>query len=77
MLTLDNPKQRRTLAEIIASVPDSVRAEAAARLAKVGRLIARRHQQDADLIDGLRRILESPNPQAERLRELLKEICKC
>jgi len=32
---------------------------------------------DADLIDTLLRILKSPNPQAERLRELLKEICKC
>jgi hypothetical protein len=32
---------------------------------------------DANLIDALLRILKSPNPQAERLRELLKEICKC
>jgi hypothetical protein len=77
MLRLDNPKQQRTLAEIVASVPDSARVEIATRLAKVGRLVTRRQQQDADLLDGLRRILESPNPQAERLRELLKEICKC
>jgi len=27
-----------------------------------------------DLIDTLIRILKSPNPQAERLRQLLKEI---
>ena len=77
MLRLDNPKQQRTLAEIVASVPDSARVEIATRLAKVGRLVTRRQQQDADLLDGLRRILESSNPQAERLRELLKEICKC
>jgi hypothetical protein len=43
-------------------------------LARAGRLVARRNQQDADLIDGLRRILESPNPQAEKLRQLIKVI---
>jgi hypothetical protein len=51
--------------------------DTARRLAQVDRLMTRRHQQDADLIDSLRLILESPNRQAERLRELLKEICKC
>jgi len=38
------------------------------------RLIKRRHQQDADLVDSLLRILESPNPQAERVRQLIKEV---
>jgi hypothetical protein len=56
---------------------EAERAVVAERLVRVDRLVTRRQQQDADLIDGLRRILESPNPQAERLRELLKEICKC
>jgi hypothetical protein len=73
-MLLTNPKQHRTLAEIIASVPDSVRVEAATRIAKVNRLVTRRHQQDADLVDSLLRILESPNPQAERVRQLIKEI---
>jgi hypothetical protein len=73
-MQLNNPKQQRTLAEIVTSLPDGVRAEAATRIAKVNRLAASRHQQDVDLIDSLRRILESPNPQAERLRQLIKEI---
>jgi len=73
-MLLNNPKQQRTLAEIVASLPDSVRAEAATRLAKLDRLIKRRHQQDADLVDSLLRILESPNPQAERVRQLIKEV---
>ena len=77
MLKLDNPKQARTLAEIIAGMPDGAKVEAAKRLARVNRLLTRRTRADADLIDSLRWILESPNPQAERLRELLKEICKC
>jgi len=64
-------------AEIIARLSEAERAVVAERLVRVDRLVTRRQQQDADLIDGLRRILESPNPQAERLRELLKEICKC
>jgi hypothetical protein len=29
---------------------------------------------DLGLIDSLRRVLESPNPQAQRLRELIKEV---
>jgi hypothetical protein len=48
MLTLDNPKQQRTLAEIVASVRDSTRVEVAARIARVDRLIARRNKTDAD-----------------------------
>jgi hypothetical protein len=35
-----------------------------------------RRQQDADLVDSLLRILKSPNPQAERLPQLLKEIVR-
>jgi hypothetical protein len=75
-MQLNNPKQQRTLAEIIAGLPDSVRVEAATRIARLDRLIARRNQQDTDLIDSLRQILESPNPQAHRLRELLKEVVR-
>jgi hypothetical protein len=55
---------------------EQVSADTARRLAGLSRRITRRHQQDADLIDGLRRILESPNPQAVRLRQLIKEIVR-
>jgi hypothetical protein len=48
-MLLTSPKQQRTLSEIVASIPDSARVEAATRLARVGRLITRRHQQDSGL----------------------------
>jgi hypothetical protein len=73
-MLLSNPKQQRTLAEIVADLPDAAKAEAATRIARVNRLIAGRHRQELDLIDSLRRILESPNPQAQRLRQLIKEV---
>jgi hypothetical protein len=50
--------------------------DTALRLANLNRRVTRRQQQDTDLIHSLRRILESPNPQAQRLRELLKEIVR-
>jgi hypothetical protein len=55
---------------------EQVSVDTARRLAKVDRLVTRRNSADVDLIDSLRRILESPNPQAQRLRELLKEIVR-
>ena len=73
-MQLDNPQRQRRLADIVASIPDPARAEVARRLARVERAIARRHEHDADLIDGLLRILKSPHPQAERLRQLIREI---
>jgi hypothetical protein len=72
-MQLDNPQRQRRLADIVASLPDKDRADVVQRLTKVERAIARRHEQDADLIDGLLRILKSPHPQAERLRQLIKE----
>jgi hypothetical protein len=71
---LENPAQRRRLADIVASLPDSKRADVVRRLTKVERAIARMHERDTDLIDGLLRILKSPHPQAERLRQLIKEV---
>ena len=73
-MQLNNPAQQRRLADIIASIPDGDRANVVQRLTNLDRLIARRHKADADLIDSLKRILKSPNPQAERLRQLIKEI---
>ena len=62
-------------AEIIARLSEAERAMLAERIARIERALDRRSKADADLIDGLRRILQSPNPQAQRLRQLLKEIC--
>jgi hypothetical protein len=61
-------------AEIIARLSEAERAMLAERIARIERALDRRSKADADLIDGLRRILQSPNPQAQRLRQLLKEI---
>jgi len=55
---------------------EEVNVETARRLARVGGLVSRRNKTDTDLIDALHRILESRNPQSERLRKLLKGICR-
>jgi len=73
-MQLENPAQGRTLADMIASLPDSARAEAYLRLIKLERTMALRHKEDTDLIDRLSRLLQSPNPQAALLRKLLKEV---
>jgi hypothetical protein len=73
-MLLTSPKQQRTLSEIVASIPDSARVEAATRLARVGRVITRRHQQDSDLADALLRILKSA--LGKTLRDRIKEICQ-
>jgi hypothetical protein len=75
-MQLENPKRQRRLADIVASLPDKDRAEVGRRLASIDRHVRRAHKADADLIDGLRRILTSQNPQAQRLRELLKEVVR-
>jgi hypothetical protein len=73
-MLLSNPKQQRTLAEIVADIPDTVRVAAATRIARVNRLMSRRHQQDSDLADALLRILKSP--LGKGLRDRIKEICQ-
>jgi len=73
-MQLENPAQRRRLVDVIAALPDSDRTNVVRRLASLDRRITRRHKQDADLVDALLRILKSPNPQAQRLRELVADI---
>jgi hypothetical protein len=67
---LENPK----LTELIASTPDWT--GLTERLAKLTRALATQNKADSDLIDALIRILQSPNPQAERLKKLFKEVAK-
>jgi hypothetical protein len=71
-MLLSNPKQQRTLSEIVASLPDAVRAEAATRIARVNRLIASRQRQDSDLADALLRVLKSE--LGKELRDTIMEI---
>jgi len=73
-MQLENPKRQRRLAGIVASLPDSKRTDVVRRLARVDRLMARRHQQDADLADALLRVLKSA--LGKELRDRIKEICK-
>jgi hypothetical protein len=71
-MLLENPERSRRLTDVVASIPDKL--ELTQRLIKLNRTLARQNKQDADLIDGLRRILESTNPQAKQVRELIKGI---
>jgi hypothetical protein len=68
-MLLDNPERSRRLAEVVAAAPAN--GEITQRLVN---LLARQTKSDADLIDALRRVLESAAPQARRLRQLIKEI---
>jgi hypothetical protein len=70
-MQLENPELSRRMSDLVA---DHNRADIAGRLARLNRALASQNKADTDLIDTLRRILQSPNPQAERLRELLKGI---
>ena len=65
-MQLNNPAQQRTLAEIIASVPDATRVEVARRLAKVGRMIEQQQKFDAQVEAALARI--------RRTKQLQKRI---
>jgi len=67
MLKLDNPKQQRTLAEIIASVPDAARVEATARLARVGHMIEAQQKFDSAVAAALDRIQKAKQLQ-KRIR---------
>jgi hypothetical protein len=70
MLTLDNPKQQRTLAEIVAtSVPPVTRGELAARLARVSRLLEQQQKFDLAVAAALDRI-----EQAKQLRRRIKRV---
>jgi hypothetical protein len=71
-MQLENPR----LTAVIASLPPDIQAEAARRLARLNRTLALQNKAEAELIDTLRRVLQSPNPQAEQLRQLLKEVTK-
>jgi hypothetical protein len=47
---------------------------AAKRMARIERMLARQSKQVTDTAADLISILKSPLPQAQRLRELIKEI---
>jgi hypothetical protein len=61
-------------AAILSRLSEPERATVAERMVRIERLTTKRHQQDADLIDSLLRILSSANPQARKIRQLIKDI---
>jgi hypothetical protein len=73
-MQLGNPRQQRTVAEILASLPDSDWTQLAQRLARLDRALSARHKADADLADALIRILKSPI--GKKLRQAIANITK-
>jgi hypothetical protein len=59
-MLLTNPKQQRTLAEIVASIPDAARVEVVMRLARVSRMIEQQQKFDSAVAAALDRI-QRPN----------------
>jgi hypothetical protein len=60
----------KKLAEILDSLPAPDRILAAEKLVRLERL----HKQDLAMADSLVRILKSQHPQAQKLRQLLKQV---
>jgi hypothetical protein len=75
-MLLSNLGQSRRLAETVASIPSNLQVDTALRLASLNPELAKQTKADADLIDNLARILKSQNPQARRLRKLLREVAR-
>jgi len=66
-MQLNNPKRDRVLAEIIANLADHAKAEVAARLARVNRLIEQQQKFDAQVEAALARI-----QKAKQLRKRVR-----
>jgi hypothetical protein len=62
---------KSTIADIVAELNPAVVSSA---MVRIERHFKRQREQDCEFLDSLRRILESPNPQAQRLRQLIKEV---
>jgi hypothetical protein len=81
VLRLDNPKQQRTLSEIVAALPDSVRVKPVTRIARVNRLVAEQIKFDNAVASAFDRVLmnapaETLRPLAKRLKNRIKEISR-
>jgi hypothetical protein len=72
-MQLENPAQKRSLNQVIASMPDADRADIASRLTKIRRDFVRQSQRDAEIVESVIRILEHPGHRrlAEKLRNLI------
>jgi hypothetical protein len=66
-----------SVAEIVDQLSEADRLLVAEKLVELDRKLERLLKRDAAIADSLFRFLKSKNPQAERLRDLIKEISKC
>jgi hypothetical protein len=59
--------------ELMASIPESTKAELAPQLAKIRRAFVRQSQRDAEIVESIIRTLEHPGHRrlAEKLRSLI------
>jgi hypothetical protein len=72
-MLLNNPAQGRSLSQLLSSLPESARAEAAMKVVRLNRALASRHKHDAELADSLLRVLKLP--LGKELRQTIREIC--
>ena len=72
-MQLENPKQQRSLNQVIESMPDAGVMNLASRLAKIERAFVRQSQRDAEIVESVVRVLEHPAHKrlAEKLRNLI------
>jgi hypothetical protein len=77
-MRLENPAQQRSLANILASIPDAERTSIVHRLARVERLLEKMNDFDERVAASLDRILDAPRssvrPLAKQIRKRIKEI---
>jgi hypothetical protein len=65
-----------SIAEIVDRLPEADRVLVAEKLLELDRKLEQVRKFDTAVVDALARVLKSPNPQAQRLRELIREISK-
>ena len=75
-MQLENPKQQRSIASILASIPDVERANIVHRLMRLTRLLEEQNHFDERVAASLDRILSMPRfrPLVKQIRKRIREI---
>ena len=75
-MQLENPKQQRSFANILASIPDAEKANLVHRLARLTRLLEEQNHFDERVAASLDRILSMPRfrPLVKQIRKRIREI---
>jgi hypothetical protein len=76
VLRLENPKQQRSIASIMAGLSDDDRANVAKRLIRLSQALDRQDKFDEQVAASLDRILSLPRyrPLAKQIRKRIKEV---